>query len=175
MSNFGLIKQVNDEEKLLHILERNCAILVKDNVVSLYESAQQLLGKAVAQIAAGQDPGSNDPNFINIVAGLHILADPENLPAFNLDATNAAKLLNLVGVNPDATARVAYYGAHSPTMVNSVKTQMTGLPKMDNNAKQKVISQLNSLRLAFTKLEGKAKAKQKPNMSFAPTRPVSRP
>jgi hypothetical protein len=159
--NFGLIKQIKEDVEILHLVEMRCSKIEKDNTVVLYESAQKILGTMAAQIAAGKNPAATDSNLVNIVAGLFILSDPNNIKGYNIDDVNLIKIINLTGTTPNATHYVAQIGARAPSLVTNLKKQLDRLPNMDTDAKRSLINKLNKLQFVFTQLKAKTEAKNK--------------
>ena len=153
---FKLIKGVRKDIKESSLVKDNCIQLVGGgDVEALYESAQEVLGKVVAQLASGKDPGSQDDKLVRLVTGLKLLSDPVNASALNMKSTDVAKLIDLVGARPEYTDYVAGLAAHSPSVYNQTKTELATFSKMNDAQKREVIARLNKLRLTFSQLKGK--------------------
>lgn len=153
---FKLIKEARKVSQETSLVEDNCTKLVGvENTAALYESAQELLGKVVAQLSSGRDPGSQDEKLVRLVTGLKLLSDPVNASALNMKPVDVAKLIDLVGVRPEYTDHVAGLASHSPSVYNQTKNEFATFSKMNDAQKREVIAKLNKLRLTFAQLKGK--------------------
>ena len=154
---FKLIKETRSTIKELNFLEQNCLNLIGENqLFELCESAQEVIGKVAAQLAAGKDPGSQNDSLIKLLAGLVLLANPDNRTVLGLPKpADAARLVDLVGRNPTANKQVIDFASQSASTVTQIKNTLTTFSKLSSSQKQEFIRRLYKLQFIFTKLRNK--------------------
>lgn len=132
MSDFNLIKQIDETVETKLMFEHNCIAITEGiDIAVLQETAEEILGKATAALKGGKNPffkkGAGgevqELPFLHVVRGLMALAKKDVRDDLSINDKALAVVAAQAGDTPKITQRLKNIGAGAKSLLNPENLQ----------------------------------------------------
>ncbi len=151
---FEMIRE-NEERYITHIILKTNLSNIFENEQSIHvlaENAEGFISTIQKQVTRGENPFTNNPDGLKILAGLFILSNDSHRQAFNLSNVKTKKLIDLVGDNPKANEFLIGISTHGKMLVNQLKNEFDGIQTFTPQQIQTLSKKLDSLKQSFKQI-----------------------